>query len=309
MCSRWISDDSRDELANSVMQVMESSCGDIDFEEEKKGRDNMDFFPIEQVECFMMETESVIRILVLHDQQYLHDGRQEGAFFMTGVTRDESKDCAEPKAELSMHNSEEHALNSKEGTTTLTAACGEMVSIHSESASQVVISLTAVKTPDEDWNRSPRSVLMMGNSALERSRLKRCMAARDSLKIEKSDIIDKAKQIGVGVGSHISALPLPPPEPVLIPHSRRRRTSAVIIQNCIRIFLLHCRVINKRIQGEMSKCSNFTPSSHNSSLSQFLIILFSPSPFPSYSHELYLSGLAQQDLLSFFSISSIVAIY
>ena len=230
------------------MQVMESSCGDVDFEEENVGRDSIDFFPVEQGECFMIEAESVTRVLVLHDQQYLHDGRQEGAFFMTGVTQDESKDCAEPQAELSMHCSEEPALNSKDGSTTLTAAYEEMVSIHSESASQVVISLTAVKTLDEDWNRSPRSVLMMGNSALEKSRLKRCVAVKDSLRKEKSDMIDRAKQNSVGVGSHISALPLP--LPVFIPHSRRRRTSAVIIQKCIRIFLLHCRVINKRIQGE-----------------------------------------------------------
>ena len=280
------------------MQVMESFCGDVGFEE-NKGRDDMDSFPIEQADCFVMEAESNIRIL--HDQQYLHDDRQEDAFFMTGVTRDESKDCAEPHAELSMHCSEEHTLHSQGGSTTLTAAYEEMVSIHSESASQVVVSLD-VKTLDEDWNRSPRSVLMMGNSALERSRLKRCVAAKDTLRKEKSDMIDSSKLIDVRVGNHVSALPLPLPLPlpVFIPHSRRRRTSAVIIQKCIRIFLLHRMSIKKRIQGEKMQqhhCLSYLPYR----------IQPIALPFLSYLQK-YLLGSSSVKL-SFFNIFSIVAIY
>ena len=268
---------------------MESFCGDVGFEE-NKGRDDVGFFPVEQADCFMIEAES--NICILHDQQYFHDDRQEDAFFMTGVARDESEDCAEPHAELSMHCTEEHALNSQEGSTTLSAAYDEMVSVHSESAS------LDVKTLDEDWNRSPRSVLMMGNSALERSRLKRCVAAKDTLRKEKSDMIDRTKLVDVGVGSHISALPVPLslPLPVFIPHSRRRRTSAVIIQKCIRMFLLHRRAINKRVQGEKMQ-------QHHCLIS---LILLSPSPFPSYSHK-YLLGTSKTFFLQYiFYCSSIL---
>ena len=216
--------------------------GDADLERNKE-EEVVDLFVIEQAASFVEEEKDNIEGALMTNQE------EDCASFMTGVTGTELIDCIDQLAEFSMQFTKEHASDSQEDSTNFSAEYEEKVLELTEFAMPVETSEN-VPSINAEWNKRSRSVLMMGNSALERSRLKRWEAAKDTARKERSD---------AGAGSIISVLhvplpvPLPLPVHVFIPHSRRRRTSAVVIQKCIRMFLLHRRAVNKRNQGEAAQ--------------------------------------------------------
>jgi hypothetical protein len=232
------------------MPAVEFISGDADFERNNE-EEEVDLFVIEQAASFVEEEKDHIQGALMTNHE------EDGASFMTGVTGTELIDYIEPLAEFSMQFTEEHASNSEEDSTNFSAEYEEKVPEVTEFAVPVE-TLETVSSINAEWNKSSRSVLMMGNSALERSRLKRCEAVKDTARKERSD---------AGAGSIISDLhisfpipiPLPIPVPVFIPHSRRRRTGAVIIQKCLRMVLLHRRAVNKRNQGEAAqhRCTSY----------------------------------------------------
>lgn len=224
------------------MPAMEIISEDVDIKRNKED-DRVDLSVIEKAESFIEEQKDSIQ------EAFMTNHEEDGASFMTDVTGIEMIDCTEPLAELLLHYIEEHAWGSNEASTNLNTEYEEKVPELTEFAVPVETSET-VSSINAEWNKSSRSVLMMGNSALERSRLKRWEAAKDTARKERSD---------AGAGSIFSDLhvplpiPLSLPLPVFIPHSRRRRTSAVMIQKCVRMFLLHRRAVYKSNQGEAAK--------------------------------------------------------
>ena len=242
------------------MPAVEFLYGDEGIEKDKE-EDGVDLSVIQLAASFVEEEKDNIHgALITHHEE-------DGASFMTAVTGTELIGCIEPLVEFSKQSSEEHASDSQEDSTNFNAEYEERVPELTEFAVPVETSGT-MSSINAEWNKSSRSVLMMGNSALERSRLKRCEAAKDTARKERSD---------AGAESNISDLhvPLPIavplPMPVFIPHSRRRRTSAVVIQKCVRMFLLHRRAVNKRNQGEAAQ--HRYPSYHINMLFVLFILI------------------------------------
>jgi hypothetical protein len=242
------------------MPAVEFIYGDEGIEKDKE-EDGVDLSVIEQAASFVEEEKDNIQEALMTNHE------EDGASFMTGVTGTDVFDCIEPLVEFSMQFTEEHASDSQEDSSNFNAEYEEKVPEITEFAVPVETS-EYVSSINAEWNRSPRSVLMMGNSALERSRLKRWEAAKDTARKERSD---------AGAGCNISDLhvplpiTIPLPVPVFIPHSRRRRTSAVIIQKSVRMFLLHRRAVNKRNQGEAAQ--HRYPSYHINMLFVLFILI------------------------------------